>query len=74
MRPIWPHLNSTKILPNHLHSRLNDIIYLLIKGGEMDSLYAIFGWGSPVGTGLFLVFLGTFIYLLSRVDRTTKQK
>lgn len=35
----------------------------------MDSLYAIFGWGSPIGIGLFLVFLGIFIYLFSKVDR-----
>jgi hypothetical protein len=39
----------------------------------MDSLYAIFGWGSPIGTGLFLVFLATFIYILSRIDQTKKK-
>ena len=39
----------------------------------MDSLYAVFGWGSPIGTGLFLVFLGTFIYLLARIDRVSKK-
>jgi hypothetical protein len=39
----------------------------------MDSLYAIFGWGSPLGTGMFLVFLATTIYILSRVDRNTKK-
>jgi hypothetical protein len=39
----------------------------------MDSLYAIFGWGSPIGTGLFLVFLGIFIYTLSRVDKSSRK-
>lgn len=39
----------------------------------MDSLYAIFGWGSPIGTGLFLVFLGILIYTLSRVDKNQKK-
>lgn len=32
----------------------------------MSNLYAIFGWGSPIGTGLFLALLGTFILLLSK--------
>lgn len=32
----------------------------------MDSLFLIFGWGSPVGIGIFLVCLGTMIYLLSK--------
>ena len=26
-------------------------------------LYPLLGWGSPIGTRLFLVFLGAFIYL-----------
>lgn len=40
----------------------------------MDTLYAIFGWGSPIGTGMFLVFLGAFIYLLSRSDNKSSKK
>ncbi len=39
----------------------------------MDSLYALLGWGSPIGTGLFLVFLGLFIFLLSRSDNRSKK-
>lgn len=39
----------------------------------MDSLYALFGWGSPIGTGLFLVFLGIFIYVISHVNNKHKQ-
>lgn len=29
-------------------------------------LFMVLGWGSPLGIGLFLVCLGTFIYLLSK--------
>lgn len=39
----------------------------------MDNLYAIFGWGSPIGTGAFLVFLGLFIFLLSQADKKKKE-
>lgn len=31
--------------------------------------YALFGWGSPIGTGAFLLCLGGFIYLLARADK-----
>jgi len=34
----------------------------------MDSLYSILGWGSPIGTGLFLVMLGAFIFLLTKAS------
>lgn len=40
----------------------------------MDSMYAIFGWGSPIGTGLFLVLLGAFIFLLSKSDNRSSKK
>lgn len=39
----------------------------------MGSLYLIFGWGSPIGTGLFLVFLAAFIFILSKVERPPKK-
>lgn len=39
----------------------------------MDSIYSVLGWGSPIGTGLFLVFLGLFVYLLSRSDNRHKK-
>ncbi len=38
----------------------------------MDSLYAILGWGSPIGTGLFLMLLGLFIYFLSKAGNKPK--
>lgn len=40
----------------------------------MDSLYSILGWGSPVGTGLFLMMLGAFIFLLAKADGVKKRK
>ncbi|MDD3678691.1 MAG: hypothetical protein PHT36_00330 [Patescibacteria group bacterium] len=40
----------------------------------MEVWYALFGWGSPIGTGLFLVFLGAFIYLLSKTDKNRRDK
>lgn len=38
----------------------------------MDNVYLIFGWGSPIGTGIFLVCLGGMIYLLSRAGKEKK--
>jgi hypothetical protein len=35
----------------------------------MSDLYSIFGWGSPIGTGLFLLMLGGFIYFLSKAGK-----
>ena len=40
----------------------------------MDSLFDPTAWGSPVGLGLFLLFLGGFIFLLSLADRARKDK
>jgi len=39
----------------------------------MDSLNIIFGWGSPIGTGLFMVFVASFIFILSRIDKNSKK-
>ncbi len=40
----------------------------------MDNLILILGWGSPIGTGIFLVCLGAMIYMLSRAGKAQKQK
>ncbi len=34
----------------------------------MGELFLIFFWSGPVGLGLFLVFLGTFIFLLAKAN------
>ena len=41
----------------------------------MDNML-ILGWGSPIGTGIFLVCLGAMIFLLSKAsaERTKKDK
>ena len=36
----------------------------------------ILGWGSPIGTGIFLVLLATMIYLLTKasaINKSTKK-
>ena len=40
----------------------------------MEGLYALLGWGSPIGTGLFLVCLGVFISLLAGAGEKKKTK
>jgi hypothetical protein len=44
-----------------------------MKGGEMDSLWLSLYWGSPIGTGIFLVCLGAMIYLLTKADEIRKR-
>jgi hypothetical protein len=36
---------------------------------KMNDLMLVLGWGSPIGTGLFLVCLAGMIYILSRVNK-----
>jgi hypothetical protein len=33
----------------------------------------ILGWGSPIGIGIFLVLLGSMIFLLAKADETSKR-
>jgi hypothetical protein len=35
----------------------------------MSDAFAILGWGSPVGTGIFLVCLAAMIFLLSKASK-----
>jgi len=39
----------------------------------MESLFLIIGWPSPIGIGIFLVCLGTMIWLLSKADEIGKR-
>ena len=43
-----------------------------IKGGQMENLWMVLQWGSPIGTGIFLVCLGAMIYLISKADEKSK--
>ena len=44
-----------------------------MKGGEMDNLFLILGWPGPIGIGIFLICLGTMLYLLAKADETSKR-
>ncbi|MBN1191492.1 MAG: hypothetical protein JXA46_17180 [Dehalococcoidales bacterium] len=35
--------------------------------------FLVFGWGSPIGIGIFLVLLGSMIFLLSKADEISKR-
>jgi len=39
----------------------------------MGSLWLVLHWGSPIGIGIFLALLGTFIWLLAKADETSKR-
>ena len=39
----------------------------------MESLFLILGWPGPIGVGIFLVCLGTMIWLLSKADEISKR-
>lgn len=38
----------------------------------MDELFLILGWGSPIGTGIFLLCLGVMLYLLTKAKSINK--
>ena len=38
-----------------------------------DTLFMILGWPGPVGIGIFLICLGTMIYLIAKADETSKR-
>jgi len=38
----------------------------------MGDLWLMFWWGSPIGVGIFLVCLGTMIYLVAKADEKSK--
>jgi len=39
----------------------------------MESWFLVFGWGSPIGIGIFLLCLGGMIYLLSKAGAASKR-
>ena len=36
----------------------------------MDNWILILGWGSPIGIDIFLVLLGSMIFILAKADET----
>jgi hypothetical protein len=55
-----------------LHIQSGNKTKCSIKGGEMEDLWLMLSWGSPIGTGIFLVCLGAMIYLISKADEKSK--
>ena len=39
----------------------------------MSDWILILGWGSPIGIGIFLVLLGTMIFMLAKADSVSKR-
>ena len=39
----------------------------------MEDLWLVLYWGSPIGTGIFLVCLGAMLYLLTKADEISKR-
>ena len=39
----------------------------------MGELWLSFYWGSPIGTGIFLLCLGGMIFLLAKADQISKR-
>jgi hypothetical protein len=40
----------------------------------MNDLMLVLGWGSPIGTGIFLLCLGGMIFLLSKANTQRKKE
>lgn len=40
----------------------------------MEDAFLVFGWGSPIGIGFFLVCLGAMIFFLSRAGNKSKKE
>jgi hypothetical protein len=39
----------------------------------MENLWLVLFWSGPIGLGIFLVLLGTFIWLLAKADEVSKR-
>ncbi len=39
----------------------------------MENLWLVLFWSGPIGIGIFLALLGTFIWLLAKADEISKR-
>jgi len=39
----------------------------------MEDLWLILSWGSPIGLGIGLTLIGTFVWMLARADEISKR-
>ena len=45
-----------------------------MKGGEMaDTLFLLFFWSGPIGLGIGLTLIGTFVLLLAKANEISKR-
>jgi hypothetical protein len=42
-------------------------------GCHMDNMWLVFFWSGPIGIGIFLALLGTFIWLLAKANEISKR-
>ena len=42
-----------------------------VKGGDMDMWMVLF-WSGPIGLGIGLALIGTFVWLLAKADERSK--
>jgi hypothetical protein len=43
-------------------------------GGKMaGDWFLVLGWGAPIGIGIFLICLGTMIYMIAKADEISKR-
>jgi hypothetical protein len=73
---IYRQLNCYKILYNMLfHQKEKSLCgrigdkFLKTEELKVSDLMLTFGWGSPIGIGIFLVCLAGMIYLLSKASK-----
>jgi len=43
------------------------------KEEEMENLWLVLFWSGPIGLGIFLALLGTFIWLLAKANEVNKR-
>jgi hypothetical protein len=55
-----------------LHIQSVDRTKCPIKGGEMDMWMVLF-WSGPIGLGIGLALIGTFVWLLAKADEISKR-
>ena len=58
-------------LQTHLYN-LGTKVKVQRKEEEMENLWLVLFWSGPIGVGIFLVCLGTMIWLLSKADAIKK--
>ena len=44
-----------------------------LEEDKMDELWLILSWGSPIGLGIGLALIGTFVWLLAKADEKSKR-